>query len=901
MPVTFPPELLALTVSPIVIANRLCAFIPPAQYTEILAVAVTDRRQAQALLKTVFEQLTARVNASANGAAKAALRKASANPAIAVDCYYQAATLLKFQGAATPHGTAHAVARSPQAPALSLSLPAASASPEAAAYFAPMPNNFGAAHPRPASVPVRSSSAASPAAAAGKQGAPDAAALEPFFPANAGVQQANANAAASWAIPANPSAMERWIRHSIVTRGLGATTLIVAGQSPPIAARAGAMVQVLGARQASLRAKFKTVAAKAARDLLDESEQAIVRALEPYGDFPIGKLRVVGETVALKGNAVVGSLVTALVKTANGAGHGASVQQTQRADLPAAAAELVALHRQVQAAEQQVAAAKRGNAAQAHTVANKAAAARGHVKGHLTDTQAEVAAGAGAAMPSATMPAFPVAPAGARTANASAPTNTAGQTYQHARAALDQRWRELEARHPVLAAYRLGARDGDIGALAQSRGGDQALTNMLRVVVPKLGNIVHTRMQLEGEVDPLTLPPVVALAQTRMGIARGSIEAGLLHDVLAEANSHGWKDYAMIAVTVGAAVIAAIPSAGASLVLGAELVGVAASIYSAGTAINSYNSHAGLSNTNLERAKSMAAAEPSLFWLAAALVALPIGAAAVAKAFKQATMLKRAAAAARLNAGTTAARAELNAGATAAELDTARAELNALGAEHGMGRLGEQVVLEPFAGPDLASARDLASKHPGAKVIAAEGNHMPNAAEVAKFRAEGGEFLAERFAESVPAGSVDKIYVRYPLPHEKGLERSVTESQIAAGIARRMQINPKVDYLTAFNDTISELTPPVESMHNFGPQALEKLAPDGTLEVVFWERSIGDELAALTNHRYLDPATGQRFSLQFASSIRPVERATIAPFSGYGIPAHVKVVSLALLKKVIIQ
>ncbi|HPH68423.1 MAG TPA: hypothetical protein PLF40_21850, partial [Kofleriaceae bacterium] len=102
-PVTLPPNLVNLSINPIIIANRLKVFIPPAQFAEIQAAAA-DRPRVQALLRVVFEQLTAQVNASANGAAKAALNAAAADPATAVDNYYHAATLLKFQrpGAAAP-------------------------------------------------------------------------------------------------------------------------------------------------------------------------------------------------------------------------------------------------------------------------------------------------------------------------------------------------------------------------------------------------------------------------------------------------------------------------------------------------------------------------------------------------------------------------------------------------------------------------------------------------------------------------------------------------------------------------------------------------------------------------------------------------------------------------------
>ena len=99
VPITVPPELLgSSTTNPIIIANKLQAYIPAAQFAAIQA-ARSDRKQVQALLRLVIKQITDQVNASANGAAKKALQEAAANPAIAVDKYKEAAMRLKYQGA----------------------------------------------------------------------------------------------------------------------------------------------------------------------------------------------------------------------------------------------------------------------------------------------------------------------------------------------------------------------------------------------------------------------------------------------------------------------------------------------------------------------------------------------------------------------------------------------------------------------------------------------------------------------------------------------------------------------------------------------------------------------------------------------------------------------------------
>jgi hypothetical protein len=106
--------------------------------------------------------------------------------------------------------------------------------------------------------------------------------------------------------------------------------------------------------------------------------------------------------------------------------------------------------------------------------------------------------------------------------------------YELAQARLRSRWEELEQQHPALVAYRIG-NGNSLDDLGASKDGDHALRHLLHAMVPKLGNIVKTRVGLDNEVDPLTLPTLVALTKQRMGIADGSLNSGLLIDTLVEA------------------------------------------------------------------------------------------------------------------------------------------------------------------------------------------------------------------------------------------------------------------------------------------------------------------------------------------------------------------------------
>lgn len=120
-----------------------------------------------------------------------------------------------------------------------------------------------------------------------------------------------------------------------------------------------------------------------------------------------------------------------------------------------------------------------------------------------------------------------------------------------------------------------------------------------------------------------------------------------------------------------------------------------------------------------------------------------------------------------------------------------------------------------------------------------------------------------------------------------------------AAITRELALNPRQSRAEA---TLAALERQggegqVESMTNFGPHALEKLEPGGTLDVVYWEREVATELKTLTGRLYLDPATGRRFRLEIVDGPLSVPR-TAFPNSGYGIPEHVAVVTRVVLRKV---
>jgi hypothetical protein len=529
--------------------------------------------------------------------------------------------------------------------------------------------------------------AAKPGAAAASSPT-EAAALEPYFPSNVAAQQAVENRNESMQIPTDPMQQKQWLETQVAKYGLGTTTLMVVGQHQKLL---GDPLRVMRAQADVLGDRLTIAARRAAEDLLNASEKAIVAALAPYGGFTFERLQKVATIVAFKGHGVLASSVDALMHAAMTGHDTGPPQHANRQALLAAAQELSSRRAQVAMLERD---AKQQKSASMQRAAQTKVGKTGHGPGRMSDNQAAVVNGGNdmAALPAGTnLPPMMPARAGAAGGNDGASSMTpqateAMQKYEHERRALDARWRQLEAVHPILVAYRIG--NEDPSNLASTGGGDEAVRSALTVAVQKHANIIRTRSELDNGLHPLTLAPVRELSMQRMGITAGSFDAGLLHDSIAAATAKGWQDYALMAVTIGAAVIAAIPSAGASLVAGAEIVSFAVAAYGAGHAIDEYSTQSALSNNALDRAKSMSLDEPSLFWLAAAIVAVPVSAVVAVKMFTKASALRRAVAAGQLEKGAPTVVAELNA---------AKAELNAFGVEHGLGDVGERVAAEHLA------------------------------------------------------------------------------------------------------------------------------------------------------------------------------------------------------------
>ncbi|HWO19371.1 MAG TPA: HNH endonuclease [Kofleriaceae bacterium] len=257
-----------------------------------------------------------------------------------------------------------------------------------------------------------------------------------------------------------------------------------------------------------------------------------------------------------------------------------------------------------------------------------------------------------------------------------------------ARAQLQTRWLEAERAHPILAAYRSPGRDTpDLGGLGMAADGDAAMRAVLRAVLPKVKNIYRVRIALGDEVDPLELPPVVELAKQRLHVPPGTVRARVVDEAVREATGADWKDWAILAVTLGMAVISAFATGGSALGIAAELAGLSLDAYMFEEALGEYGMGQALTNTSLDRARSLSQSEPSLAWLAVQLVGLKWSAAATVRTFREAAAVRRA-----VRAGEAVDEAAVH-------------TLDAAGEQAGLGQIGQRVVHEASATTDgLAGA-----------------------------------------------------------------------------------------------------------------------------------------------------------------------------------------------------
>jgi hypothetical protein len=281
---------------------------------------------------------------------------------------------------------------------------------------------------------------------------------------------------------------------------------------------------------------------------------------------------------------------------------------------------------------------------------------------------------------------------------------------------------EKEAEFPILAAFtpidrRGGTHAIDSTAEALRRvasGGTQAESSLASDVDQRLEKVQTVREGVaDGDIRIWEMPDIVELTKQQLGVKPGSPQARMIDDEVSAA--HTWKvakDILLGVVAIALAVAAAPLTGGASLGFGAAVVAGTAAVAGAGLStymavehLQEYQLEKAKGGTDFDKARALSQEDPSLFWLALDIVGAVADVKAAITAFKELSIVARAALQARRSATT----AEQIARVEGRELGDLR---KAAARRLGSAEAGEQVMksAERAAVGEQAELKGIASK-----------------------------------------------------------------------------------------------------------------------------------------------------------------------------------------------
>jgi len=202
----------------------------------------------------------------------------------------------------------------------------------------------------------------------------------------------------------------------------------------------------------------------------------------------------------------------------------------------------------------------------------------------------------------------------------------------------------FQQRYPVLASYV-----NNPAAIAQiaTSGISPAAAGVLNTqIYETLDNIETVRTELVpgGDVDVWKLPEIVHLTKVATG-AIGDTVVGRMRTRMVDDEAHRiaqvsrWTNIALSVLTIGLALIAAIPSGGSSLVAGATAVaGISAaglSFYQAARHLREFQMESAMTGTDFDRARAISVEQPTLFWLAVDILGAALDAAPFLRGTRQ--------------------------------------------------------------------------------------------------------------------------------------------------------------------------------------------------------------------------------------------------------------------------
>lgn len=223
---------------------------------------------------------------------------------------------------------------------------------------------------------------------------------------------------------------------------------------------------------------------------------------------------------------------------------------------------------------------------------------------------------------------------------------------EHARLAEQktERERELamlratyEDRYPIL--VRFSNSIPDLNRLASGRTA-AAATMLNDEIFGTLENIRTVRSELtpDGRVNVWKLPEIVALTKSAARVNGESslsrFRSRIVDDkVRTVIDDEQFRDIVLTVLTIGLAIIAAIPSGGSSLIAGttaaAGIGGIALSVSQATEHLEQYRVESAMAGSDFDRARAISSEEPSLFWLAVDIVGAVIDLGGAARATRE--------------------------------------------------------------------------------------------------------------------------------------------------------------------------------------------------------------------------------------------------------------------------
>jgi hypothetical protein len=197
-----------------------------------------------------------------------------------------------------------------------------------------------------------------------------------------------------------------------------------------------------------------------------------------------------------------------------------------------------------------------------------------------------------------------------------------------------------EQEFPVLATFRKVEDKRvtfDIDALTRMGHPQAGAAELGPRLFATLDSIARTREALKGGTISLwTEDRVHQLTVPQMLVVPGTVRERALKDRIAAEKGGSWADFAILALTVGLALVAAIPTGGSSLAAGvvvaAEVAGGVLEVYLAIDRVQKFGVDSAKARTDMDRARALARDEPSLVWLALDLVLSAAGAATASRA-----------------------------------------------------------------------------------------------------------------------------------------------------------------------------------------------------------------------------------------------------------------------------